>query len=140
VRVYDLPRSVVEVVPQYRGYRYTVVENEIVIINPRTRQIVEVIDRDLSSSRSSTASVSSGGSGSLSLSREQRTTISRRLRSDASAAIRVGGTVPACVELSAVPQQIVSDVPELGSYRYFAIGQEIAIVEPESRRIIEIIE
>jgi Protein of unknown function (DUF1236) len=48
--------------------------------------------------------------------------------------------VPACVELSSVPQQIVADVPELRSYRYFAIGEEIAIVEPESRRIIEIIE
>jgi hypothetical protein len=31
-------------------------------------------------------------------------------------------------------------VPELRSYRYFAIGEEIAIVEPESRKIVEIIQ
>ncbi|HKH33540.1 MAG TPA: DUF1236 domain-containing protein [Beijerinckiaceae bacterium] len=66
--------------------------------------------------------------------------MSRTLRSDAATAIRVGSTVPACVELSQVPQRIVSEVPELRSYRYFAIGEEIAIVEPESRRIVEIIQ
>jgi len=116
-----------------------VVRDEIVIINPRTRKIVEVIDRDVSSSR--TASVrASSGAGSLSLTQEQRTTVSRTLRSDAATAIRVGSTVPACVELSQVPQRIVSEVPELRSYRYFAIGEEIAIVEPESREIVEIIE
>ena len=46
VTVYDLPPSVVDIVPQYRGYRYTIVRDEIVIIDPRTRKIVEVIDRD----------------------------------------------------------------------------------------------
>jgi Protein of unknown function (DUF1236) len=136
VTLYELPPSVVELVPQYRGYRYTVVRDEIVIIDPRTRRIVEVIDRDLAPSRA----VSASGSGSLRLTAEQRTIVSRALRSDAAAAIRVGGTAPACVELSQVPQRIVTEVPELRSYRYFAIGEEIAIVEPKSRRIIEIIE
>jgi hypothetical protein len=135
IEVYEVPPAIVEIVPEYRGYRYAVVRDEIVIIHPQTRRIVEVIDRDLSPSR--TASVSGG---SLSLTREQRTTITRSLRSDAASAIRVGSTVPACVELSAVPQRIVADVPELRSHRYFVIGEEIAIVDPETRRIVEIIE
>jgi hypothetical protein len=131
-----VPSAVVEIVPQYRGYRYAVVEDEIVIIEPGSRRIVEVLDRDLSGPASATASVSSGGA--LRLSREQRSTVTRGLKADA--AIRVGAAAPACIELSAMPQRIVADVPELKSYRYFAIGEEVVIVEPQSRKIVEIIE
>jgi hypothetical protein len=44
VRVYDLPAEIVEVVPRYRGFKYVLVRNEIVIIDPRTLEIVAVID------------------------------------------------------------------------------------------------
>ncbi len=35
-----LPSEIVQIVPEYRGYDYMVVDNEIVIVNPRTREIV----------------------------------------------------------------------------------------------------
>lgn len=44
VRVYDLPVEIVEVVPRYRGYKYVLVRDEIIIIDPRTLEIVAVID------------------------------------------------------------------------------------------------
>lgn len=44
VRVYDLPVEIVEIVPAYRGYKYILVEDEIVIIEPSTLRIVAVID------------------------------------------------------------------------------------------------
>jgi hypothetical protein len=44
VRVYDLPVEIVTIVPAYRGYKYILVEEEIVIIDPRTLRIVAVID------------------------------------------------------------------------------------------------
>ena len=34
VRLSTLPRDVVSIYPQFRGYRYTVVRDEIVIIDP----------------------------------------------------------------------------------------------------------
>jgi Protein of unknown function (DUF1236) len=37
---YPLPSEIVQIVPEYRGYEYMVVDNEIVIVNPRTREIV----------------------------------------------------------------------------------------------------
>ena len=37
-----LPERIVEIVPQYRGYDFVMVRDEIVIIEPRTRQIVTV--------------------------------------------------------------------------------------------------
>lgn len=48
VALYDLPRSYYHVRPGYRypgyRYRYTVVNDQPVIVDPRSRRIVEVID------------------------------------------------------------------------------------------------
>ncbi|MGE8942085.1 DUF1236 domain-containing protein [Leptospira interrogans] len=38
-----LPASVIEIVPQYRGYRYVLVGNRILIVDPETFEIVYVI-------------------------------------------------------------------------------------------------
>ncbi len=56
VSVRQLPASIVEIVPEYRGYDYVVVRDEIVIVEPRTRKIVTVVHRGggrASSARSS---------------------------------------------------------------------------------------
>jgi len=45
VEWHDLPVEVVSVVPAYRGYKYILVGNRIVIIEPGTRKIVTVIER-----------------------------------------------------------------------------------------------
>ena len=39
-----------------------------------------------------------------------------------------------------VPETIITEVPELRTYRYVVIGDEVALVEPETRRVIEVIE
>lgn len=43
VTLYDLPATVIEVVPSYRGYKYVVVEDEIVIVEPSSHKIVAVL-------------------------------------------------------------------------------------------------
>lgn len=43
VRVYTLPPEIVEVVPEYRGYDYVLVGEDIVIIDPESHEIVAVI-------------------------------------------------------------------------------------------------
>ena len=43
VRLYPLPSTVISIVPQYRGYDYFVVRDEIIIVEPRTKKIVTVI-------------------------------------------------------------------------------------------------
>jgi hypothetical protein len=45
VELHEVPADVVRIVPAYRGYRYFVVRNEIVIVEPSTRKIVTVIQR-----------------------------------------------------------------------------------------------
>ena len=44
VHLYVLPVSILEYAPQYRGYEYILVGNEILIVDPRTLRIVAVID------------------------------------------------------------------------------------------------
>ncbi|HUL90004.1 MAG TPA: DUF1236 domain-containing protein [Pseudolabrys sp.] len=44
VRVHPLPQQVIVIYPEWRGYDYILVGEEIVIINPRTHEIVAVIE------------------------------------------------------------------------------------------------
>jgi hypothetical protein len=44
VHLYVLPVSIVEYAPQYRGYEYILVGDEILIVDPSTLRIVAVID------------------------------------------------------------------------------------------------
>jgi hypothetical protein len=39
-----LPTNIVELVPEFRGYDYVVANDEIVIVQPSTRKVVEVIN------------------------------------------------------------------------------------------------
>jgi len=43
VKFYRLPATVISLYPEWRGYEYILVGNEILVINPRTSEIVDVI-------------------------------------------------------------------------------------------------
>jgi hypothetical protein len=43
VRFYDVPETIVDILPQYRGFEYIVVKDELVIIDPETLEIVAVL-------------------------------------------------------------------------------------------------
>jgi hypothetical protein len=43
VRIYGLPGSIVELFPQFRGFDYIVVGSELLVVDPRTLQIVDVL-------------------------------------------------------------------------------------------------
>jgi hypothetical protein len=51
--------------------------------------------------------------------------------------VTVGATLPADVEFAAVPSDWG---PELGRYRYVYSGDNVVLVEPSSRRVIQIID
>jgi hypothetical protein len=44
VVISPLPPAIVEIVPEFRGYDYFVVGDEVVIVDPATRQVVEIIE------------------------------------------------------------------------------------------------
>ncbi|WFT78151.1 DUF1236 domain-containing protein [Methylobacterium sp. CB376] len=43
VTLHALPPAIISLVPAYRGFRYVLVNDEIVIIDPDTYEIVDVI-------------------------------------------------------------------------------------------------
>jgi uncharacterized protein DUF1236 len=52
---------------------------------------------------------------------------------------RIGMIIPPEVELLMLPQDMSSEVPATMSYRYLIAGDVIAVVEPENRKVIQLI-
>lgn len=129
VQLQPLPSDIAAIRPQYRDYRFTVSEKEIVIVDPRTRRIVEVIDR-------------SGGRGGADVYTvfEQRRDI-RRWERPTSIVFREGIELPASAPYYDVPVEIVERNPQWRGHKYvMTSSDEIAIVEPRSRRIVEVVD
>ncbi|KLK90189.1 hypothetical protein AA309_27150 [Microvirga vignae] len=53
--------------------------------------------------------------------------------------VTVGMTVPESVELWSLPQDSVTEVPSVTSYKFLMKGKTIAVVDPESRKVVQII-
>jgi hypothetical protein len=43
VTFYDVPETIVDILPQYRGFEYIVVRDELVVVDPDTLEIVAVL-------------------------------------------------------------------------------------------------
>lgn len=143
LRLQPLPAEVVEVVPQYRGYDFVLVKDEIVIVEPSTKKIVTVLPYSGQSTAAAPARV------------EQKTRFSDRDRevvrkhvkahpiekrtsgSTVRTEIRRGERVPEGVEVEVFPEEVYRDAPALREYRYIHRDSRTYVVEPRERLIIE---
>jgi hypothetical protein len=135
VPIRPLPDRIVEIVPQYRGYDFAMVRHDIVIIEPRTRRIVTVLHGE-------GRSAVNAPRGRLHITEEQRQLIRRDLTPEGSAIhteVQLGERVPEDISLLTMPAAVVSDIPILSPYSYFMTDEDIVLVEPDTREIIEII-
>jgi hypothetical protein len=53
--------------------------------------------------------------------------------------VTIGATIPEAVELWGLPEDSVSEVPAVTSYKFLLTGKTIAVVDPDSRKVIQII-
>jgi hypothetical protein len=132
VRLAVLPPTVIEIVPEYRSYHYVVVRDDIVIIDPNTYVIVAVIP-----GRASTAG--------LSLSDEQRMFILRNVDMKADSRLGIGGIsvgveVPRSSEVREFPAAVVTQLPDVRSYRYVVIENQLGIVDPDTSKVVLVLE
>ena len=130
-----MPRDIVRVVPQYRDYEYTVVRDEIVIVEPRTRRVVEVLPREGGTASRKTTTISRESGGSSRLTSEQRSTVISELRSAGAQTSGTGGGPSGCLQLSELPPSLADRMPELRGYKYVSIGDDIVLVDPQSRKV-----
>lgn len=134
VRLATLPSVIVEEVPHYRGYRFFVVRDEIVIVEPDTYVIVDVVRLD---GAGRTARVERR----LTLTDADRDVILSHVDLDPDIRLGIGGVsvgmdVPGTIVLREFPTAVVDEVPELSSYRYFVFENEVAVVSPDERRVV----
>ncbi len=139
VKLAPLPPSIVSIVPAYRRYEYVVVDNRIVIVEPATYEIVQVLDE------SSTRVTGRTDGGRLTLTREEQAIVFREIEVRSRntlglGALTAGAGVPPGVDIHIFPTRVVERVPKLRNYRYFSADNRVAIVDPEGRNIVFLVE
>jgi len=141
VTFYDVPQRIVDIAPQYRGFKYIAVREDLAIIDPGTREIVAPVPMHGS------AKVRFGRSiGSTTLSPNQKTRLHgiimggdvRRL-DNADFALSVGSRVPDTVTFYNLPETIVDIVPEYCGYDYIVVRDELVIIDPETLEIVAVL-
>jgi hypothetical protein len=136
VHVRPVPASIISISPEFRGYDYVVVRDEIVIVEPRTRKVVTVIESSGRAHRPERAS--------LTLSATQRDRIRGDIRMDQvrdfDVQVQQGRAIPQTVVLEPLPDVVLTSVPEVRDYRYFVDDHRIVIVDPDTREVIDIIQ
>ena len=145
VQLSTLPPDVVEIVPQYRGYSFALVKDEIVVVDPATYKIVTVLPY----SGQSTATTTTRERSANKFSDRDREVIrkhakarterseSRTTGSTARTEIHVGDRVPDSVEVEEFPSTVYEDAPDLRQYRYIHRDTRTYVIEPRERRVIE---
>jgi hypothetical protein len=131
-----LPLDIVRIAPQYRDYEYTVIEDRVAIVDPRTREVVDFIDEP-----GRAVETTSGFERRVVVSGEQRDLLKRAARSTATVGSNSSsGLDSRCLALQPVPEELVRNNPELASYRYLAIGDEIVLVDPRQQKVVQVID
>lgn len=143
IRLQTLPPEVVEVVPQYRGYSFFMVRDEIVIVEPSTNQIVTVLPR----TGGATAAAPAPSRSKVSFSDKDREVVRKHVKtrtserqttgSTAKVVIRRGERVPDTVEVEEFPETVYREAPSLRDYRYIHRENRTYLVDPGERRVIE---
>jgi hypothetical protein len=144
VELYPLPAAIIEINPRYRNYRYVVVRDEIVIINPQTYAVVEVIPAG--GSTQARASTTRRG-GSVQLNTQQRARIltyaqaecATVLSTDPDFDLAVGIRVPERIELCPFEDVVVREVGVVQPYRFFVVRDQVVLVDPADHTIVEVI-
>ncbi|MGY3150237.1 hypothetical protein ACVWYQ_007236 [Bradyrhizobium sp. USDA 3397] len=147
VHLSTLPPDVVEIVPQYRGYSFALVKDQIVVVDPATYKIVTVLPYSGQSTATTTTTRERSASKFSDRDREvirkhakTRTEGRKEVRTTGSTArseIRVGDRLPESVEVEEFPTTVYRDAPGLREYRYIHRDTRTYVIEPRERRVIE---
>jgi hypothetical protein len=136
VTLVALPASVISLVPQYRPYRYFVVEERICIVDPATYEIVDIIEI----SGQTAGRGDHGGGARLVLTEEERAIILSEVDMSGGSTLGLGtltegAEVPRNVQLRVFSDTIVQKVPKVRGYRFFSAENRLAIVDPQGAKV-----
>jgi hypothetical protein len=129
-----LPPDIVRIAPQYRDYEYTVIDNRIAIVDPRSREVVDFIDEGPDYGRTA-----SYNSDRVVISDDVRSSLKQLARSSSNTVGSSSGS-STCLSLQPVPEDMVRSHPELSAYRYLSIGDEVVLVDPQKQKVVQVID
>ena len=145
VPLHALPVEIVERNPVWRDHQYVMTEtDEIAVVEPRTHRIVQVIDKEAPQANSTTTGATGGGT--VSAGADGRHDLARIILQDAKLGDiqgidgLKGAVLPSEVILRPLPAEVEQRDPQLRGYQYTLIGDDVLIIDPQSRRIIDVIE
>jgi hypothetical protein len=134
--VHRLTPAILAFAPIYAGYSYLVVDDEICIVDPETYYVVDVIP-------SSVEYASGLSRPQLALSAEEMGFIYASVPKDRPVDVRVrlalGAEVPGRVGLERFPGGVIDRVPQVESYRYIVVEDDVVIVDPKDRSVALVI-
>lgn len=108
--------------------------------------VAAAADHNAMSKQSSTSSTASMAKDSLSLTTAQEKVAWRDLSKQAASqrapsnfSASVGATVPNDITLRPIPRTVASQLPTLKPYRYARLPNELLIVNPNDKKIVDVI-
>lgn len=139
VRLVALPASIITLVPEYRTYRYVVVNDQICIVEPSSYEIVEII------AVSGQTAARGNGAVTLVLSEEEKAIILREVDMGGGStlglgAIAEGADVPRDVQVRSFPDTVVQKVSKVKGYKFFTAENRLAIVDPQGTKVQLVLE
>ena len=136
---YRSPSAVIAIVPEYRDYYFAYVEDEYVIVEPDTYEVVAVLPAETSQAGPSSGRQAGSGqcSAQLSLSSKERELILDNVRGGREADCPTSAwvaTFPRVSSFNASPRACLLKLRYLEGCQYFDAGDQIAIVDPDEDR------
>ncbi|WP_072377484.1 DUF1236 domain-containing protein [Hyphomicrobium sp. NDB2Meth4] len=138
-----VPIAVIEIVPEYRDYVFVYADDEYVICDPETYEVVAVVPAGGARYANNRSGGSDRCSARLSLSRDEREMILDEVRMNDEVDVRdlkVGWSVPSNVELKRFSDEVTVHSDELSACRYFVARDQLAIVDPVEEKVILVID
>jgi hypothetical protein len=150
VAIHALSADLVTILPQFRGHSYFVVEEQIVIVEPASHQIVAVVPFSGTSSNRAAAPAPTN-SRAVKLNTEQREVIRRHASSGRATGApagagtsrkrySVGDEVERSVTIETFPETVYTEVPAMRRYRYFRNDDNVILVDPDQNRVVDVLE
>jgi hypothetical protein len=138
VRLVPVPAAIIAIVPEYRSYRYVVLNDQVCIVEPNSYEIVEIIPV-------SGQAAAHGSGATLVLSEDERAIILREIDMGGGStmglgAIAEGADVPRDVQVRAFPDAVVQKVAKVKGYKFFTAENRLAIVDPQGTKVQLVIE
>ncbi len=132
VRLYAIPAAVIGLVPAYSYYRYVYEDDTIVIVDPGSYEVVDVIEYGSDGPAVIEAR--------LELAPAERAILLDSIsvdfpETDVSLRLALGADVPGRVELHTFSDVLLDRIPKLRRHRFVVSDGDVVIVEPDSREI-----